>query len=474
LSSRVPGRLPRIVTVGLLLLIAAPVSAQSPSPSGSPAPAGASTAPPEASLASQFAAKGLSDFGAAVAALSTVEVTPIDETGAHIVVTLPTGSVADLAATTTPGEMGATATSTVTISPTDTGYAFVLTSFVPYSDMPPDVVTQITGGRDAAFAARAALTGVASDISPLAEGGLVPGLGSVVKGIWSAVQGHANKQAIKALEAATGLKVPPEVGEAIRTGKIVLSTANLMADYVRMLSHLSDLERCVLSPTNRLTRDAYAADPSVQKALVAEIERTISSITDNSAAQVLATLIGVINRLVEGPGWLANLAIGRASEDLKSSTAQEIAAIEAAVVPCDGYMFHLAGHRKATFGGTTRTIEWDYTGALCPTEEVWKLWEHYDGFQDSVDTARPSLSKKVYHVDFNRAGEATRVYVKGLAGQTDAQTWAGTGLDLTIGPDHKPTGVTMRIPLVGGQVAIDSASVVPLDGSFPGCDWKWY
>jgi len=54
-----------------------------------------------------------------------------------------------------------------------------------------------------------------------------------------------------------------------------------------------------------MTRDAYTADPSVQKELVTEIERTASSLTDNTAAQALTTSIALINQVAELPAIAA-------------------------------------------------------------------------------------------------------------------------------------------------------------------------
>jgi uncharacterized membrane protein YgcG len=269
---------------------------------------------------------GLPEEEATLLAATKVDVTTPDARSARVVQHLASGDTVEFTvaieeSNDAPGIRSMASTSTGT--QIDVHLEYVVSA----NGMPEDVLRQLSAvarPRQVAWAGGPLLTGAASAFNVVVD--------------WSLKKVESTLRD-KSIQAVLEAAVPGQAGtlmKLIKAGFTVEKGVKIGAELDALLDKLDALADCAANPTNPLTQQEYARDPSAKQRLLDQIGEARREVIANYVVQQLGVLNGFAAGF--GPKWLG-YAIGPgtawSAATLKELSNERLGEIERAVPKCD-------------------------------------------------------------------------------------------------------------------------------------------
>jgi hypothetical protein len=394
--------------------------------------------------------------------------------------TFPTANTAQWTVTVTPDQNAdpeGEASVALSHTASDAEWHFTLTYFVPYEDLPSDVVDDIRSGSTASVGVVLARAATYPQVQPVAAA--KDGAQVIVDGLIKKWAKDRVKDFIKLLDEKAGL---PVKGEGLYKQLTALASVEdalaLDREFEDFDYRLRQLEQCVMNPTNPITKKTYHDHPEDQRALLDKIAKARTEIKENTAVSFLNLLVKTGSGLIaKAPAWLS-WVVGPVSSWSKNALTEVseklIRDVDKEVVPCDSYQFKFSGSATAYDLGQPVTINWSYWGLKCSNTDEWQIWEVFDGIQQNSSTGPPENA--VYgpiRATFDENGQiATSTWDPLGSLLFDARlggTLQGT-VHFVLSPPDQPDELQVSIIGEGSGPPISFSEAVDLrDGSFGHC-----
>ncbi len=446
------------VLVGVVALTACSADpSPSESNSGAGQPFAESVSTPQASrgLAAAVQAAGFDTATAYVASRTKSSLKVTD--GHTFVVThaFPNGATADLTYRLSAGTGKVKPGDGVALTAEEDGDRYLLSMAyaIDAATLPEDVrarVTDIGGGA-------AGAPGGGDDSGPMVQpaGYLAGGSPSTVDVVVSGVVSQAQESYVDTWADRAGSKIATGSWEAWKAGNKVWDAVGANDMITEALAKLDSLAQCAENPTNPLTRDQYAKDPTAKKKVTDQVADLKQEIKENAAVLFLQLLVDTGSSLAGSVKWLGFIvspATGYVKETLGNAITERVREAEALVPKCNKQSYAISGSIPSVPSGIT------LKGKACSLEKRFNVETTGDyvgsfSFRPNRETGGTYAYKgRVSNAPLSVTGSGA--YTVTLSG--DAST---ASLDFTFDS-------TIHIPTVGPQsgsapVHLDLTAIPP-------------
>lgn len=270
--------------------------------------------------------------------------------------TYPNGAVAATAYHLHAG--AAPAEPTMTVDLTDGDLRYTLEYTVDAATLPADLRAQVTAGLPGAAPSdedRAAVIG-ALVRAPMEDG---PSTISVVA---DGVISQAQETGVDTMGELTGLdkSLAGTSWEVYKSGKKVADAIKANDLVSTALARIAAARKCAASPTNELTKKAFAEDPAAQKEMLRQLDEAADEIMGSAAVMFVQMATDAGAGLIKAAPWLGFItspATNYVSETLTGSINERLRAAEQLVPTCTTTTYRVTGGGKGlTVNGTVASM----------------------------------------------------------------------------------------------------------------------
>lgn len=445
----------------LVSVIALSACSADPSPSDSNADAG----PPFAeSVTTPAASRGLAasvraaGFDAATAYVASETKSSLKVTDGHtFVVThaFPNGATADLTYRLTAGTGKVKPGDGVALTAEEDGDRYLLSMAyaIDAATLPEDLRARVTGIGGAAAGALGG--GGDSGLVVQPAGYVAEDSPSTVDVVVSGVVSQAQESYIDTWADRADSKLATGSWEAWKAGNKVWDAVDANDMVTQALAKLDALAKCAENPTNPLTKDQYAKDPSAKKKVTDEIADLKQEIRENAAALFLQLLVDSGSSLAGSVKWLGFIvspATAYVKQTMNEVITERVREAEQLVPKCDKQSYAISGQIPSAPSGIT------LKGTACSLEKRF-----------TVETAGDFIGSFSFRP--NRETGGTYAY-KGRVGNAPLSVTGSGAYTVTLSGDASTASLdftfnsTIHIPNAGpqsrsGPVHLDLKAIAP-------------
>ncbi len=396
-------------------------------------------------MAASVLAAGFDDATAYVASQTKSSLEVSDSHTFVVTHAFPNGATADLTyrLTAGTGKMKPGDGAALTTQVNGDRYVVSMSYAIDAATLPDDIRSRVTSTGGTASGGSGGDAGGGLVVQPAGfhpPGRRADGSPSTVDVVVAGVVSQAQESYIDTWTDRAGSKLATGSWEAWKAGNKVWDAVGASDMVSAALAKLDSLAQCAENPTNPLTKDQYAKDPSAKKKVTDQVADLRQEIKENAAVLFLQLLVDTGSSLAGSAKWLGFVvspATGYVKETLNNAITERVHEAEALVPKCNKQSYAISGSIPSVPSGI------DLQGKACSLEKRFTVETTGDyvgsfSFRPNSETGGTYAYKgKVGNAPLSVTGSGA--YTVTLSGDASTAT-----LDLTFES-------TIHIPTVGPQ-----------------------